>query len=96
MIFTFICVRHPTSLKSSMIKCIFRILGTPTNETWSGVEDLPEYKSAFPKWKPKDVANLLPNLEPAGIDLLKVHIYIYPITLQNGTPRLREHAPLRV
>uniref|UniRef100_A0A453N3D9 Protein kinase domain-containing protein n=1 Tax=Aegilops tauschii subsp. strangulata TaxID=200361 RepID=A0A453N3D9_AEGTS len=29
---------------------IFRIMGTPNEETWPGVSSLPDYKSAFPKW----------------------------------------------
>uniref|UniRef100_A0A0A9E4C6 Uncharacterized protein n=1 Tax=Arundo donax TaxID=35708 RepID=A0A0A9E4C6_ARUDO len=29
---------------------IFRIMGTPNEETWPGVASLPDYKSSFPKW----------------------------------------------
>lgn len=29
-----------------------RIMGTPTEDTWPRVTSLPDYKSAFPKWKP--------------------------------------------
>lgn len=29
-----------------------RIMGTPYEDTWPGVTSLPDYKSAFPKWKP--------------------------------------------
>lgn len=54
------------------MKIIFRVLGTPTNETWKGVEDLPEYKPQFPRWKPKDLSKMFPSLEPSGVDLLKV------------------------
>ncbi|CAN6442564.1 unnamed protein product [Victoria cruziana] len=32
---------------------IFRVLGTPTEETWPGVTSLPDYKTSFPKWAPK-------------------------------------------
>ena len=49
-----------------------RVLGTPTNAEWEGVEELPDYKTAFPKWKPKNLKDLLPEMEPAGIDLLQV------------------------
>jgi cyclin-dependent kinase 2 len=51
---------------------IFRLLGTPTEETWPGVTSLPDFKSAFPKWPPKSVASVVPGLEPLGIDLLAV------------------------
>lgn len=30
---------------------IFRILGTPTELEWNGVESLPDYKPTFPKWR---------------------------------------------
>ncbi|XP_064975416.1 cell division control protein 2 homolog 1 isoform X3 [Musa acuminata AAA Group] len=58
---------------------IFRVLGTPNEETWPGVTSLPDFKSAFPKWLPKvcnwisvvqDLATAVPNLEATGIDLL--------------------------
>ena len=32
---------------------IFRLLGTPTPETWPGVQELPDYKECFPKWTAK-------------------------------------------
>eukprot|EP01018_Ginkgo_biloba_P020448 Gb_39785 [translate_table: standard] len=32
---------------------IFRVLGTPNEETWPGVTSLPDFKSAFPKWPAK-------------------------------------------
>lgn len=29
---------------------IFKLLGTPTDDTWPGVSKLPDYKSMFPQW----------------------------------------------
>ncbi|CAM8960663.1 hypothetical protein QQ045_005707 [Rhodiola kirilowii] len=49
---------------------IFRVLGTPNEETWPGVNSMPDFKSAFPKWPAKDLATVVPNLDPAGLDLL--------------------------
>ncbi|XP_057313163.1 cyclin-dependent kinase 1-like [Hydractinia symbiolongicarpus] len=57
---------------------IFQIMGTPTNEIWDGVEDLPEYKSVFPKWKQQNLQKLLPSLDPAGIDLLQKFLIYNP------------------
>lgn len=55
---------------------IFRVLGTPTEETWPGVSAFRDFKATFPKWAPTDVSKLLPTLEPNGIDLLnKMLIY---------------------
>jgi len=52
-----------------------RILGTPTEQTWPGVSQLADYKPSFPCWQPTDFNKLFPNLEPSGIDLLKVSYY---------------------
>ncbi|KAK4401192.1 Cell division control protein 2A [Sesamum angolense] len=49
---------------------IFRVMGTPNEDTWPGVTSLPDFKSAFPKWPPKDLATVVPNLDAAGLDLL--------------------------
>ncbi|XP_044485141.1 cell division control protein 2 homolog A-like [Mangifera indica] len=49
---------------------IFRVLGTPKEDIWPGVTSLPDFKSAFPKWTAKDLASVVQNLEPAGVDLL--------------------------
>ena len=60
---------------------MFRVLGTPTNSQWEGVEQLPDYKTAFPKWKPKNLKDVLPDMEPAGIDLLQVSFCSFKIYL---------------
>ncbi|URD83982.1 hypothetical protein MUK42_02664 [Musa troglodytarum] len=57
---------------------IFRILGTPNEEIWPGVTSLPDFKSAFPKWLPKDLTTVVPNLEAAGIDLLSKMLHLDP------------------
>jgi cyclin-dependent kinase 2 len=57
---------------------IFRTLGTPNEETWPGVTSLPDFKSAFPKWPTKNLATVVPGLEPAGIDLLARMLTLEP------------------
>ncbi|CAI8617825.1 unnamed protein product [Vicia faba] len=57
---------------------IFRITGTPNEDTWPGVTSLPDFKSAFPKWPSKDLATLVPNLEPSGLDLLSSMLRLDP------------------
>uniref|UniRef100_A0A1B0D7E1 cyclin-dependent kinase n=1 Tax=Phlebotomus papatasi TaxID=29031 RepID=A0A1B0D7E1_PHLPP len=32
---------------------IFELLGTPDNSTWPGINQMPEYKSIFPRWERK-------------------------------------------
>ncbi|XP_077829056.1 cyclin-dependent kinase 3 isoform X7 [Macaca mulatta] len=49
---------------------IFRMLGTPSEATWPGVTQLPDYKGNFPKWTRKGLGEIVPSLEPEGRDLL--------------------------
>ncbi|KAL9229222.1 hypothetical protein vseg_004710 [Gypsophila vaccaria] len=57
---------------------IFRTLGTPNEDTWPGVTSLPDFKSSFPKWNSKDLPAVVPNLDPAGIDLLNKMLCLDP------------------
>lgn len=55
---------------------IFRALGTPTEETWPGVSAYRDFKTTFPKWGPKPMSKVCPDLCPEGLDLLgKMLIY---------------------
>ncbi|KAH8021515.1 hypothetical protein HPB51_015911 [Rhipicephalus microplus] len=55
---------------------IFRVLGTPTGDTWPAVMQLPNYKPTFPVWRKNIVAELLPEVDCEAVDLLqKMLIY---------------------
>jgi cyclin-dependent kinase 2 len=69
---------------------IFRIMGTPYEDTWRGVTSLPDYKSAFPKWKPTDLETFVPNLDPDGVDLLSKMLLMDPTKRINARAAL-EH-----
>lgn len=49
---------------------IFQVLGTPDEASWQGCSTLPDYKDTFPKWRPRNLSELVPTLSPAGVDLL--------------------------
>ncbi|KAM9222349.1 cyclin-dependent kinase 3 isoform 2-T2 [Leptosomus discolor] len=55
---------------------IFRTLGTPTELTWPGVTQLPDYKRDFPRWARKEMKEVAPNLDRDGRDLL-VQLLLY-------------------
>ncbi|XP_030472396.1 cell division control protein 2 homolog [Syzygium oleosum] len=57
---------------------IFRIMGTPNEDSWPGVTSLPDFKSTFPKWAPQDLKTVTPNLDPAGVDLLSKMLCMDP------------------
>lgn len=50
---------------------IFKILGTPTEETWPGVTELPTYSSTFPKFRRRNLKDVLPGADPLAIDLIE-------------------------
>ncbi|EWC46384.1 cyclin-dependent kinase 1 [Drechslerella stenobrocha 248] len=47
---------------------IFRILGTPSEDTWPGVTALPDYKPTFPQWDRTSLVDHLKVNRPAGSD----------------------------
>ena len=60
---------------------IFKMLGTPTEETWQGFKDLPEMKLTFPQWKVQGNENIrtaCKNFDETAIDLLTQLVHIEP------------------
>jgi cyclin-dependent kinase len=51
---------------------ICSVLGTPNDESWPGVKQLPDYKPTFPQWSAQNLAEQVPYLDAAGNDFLKV------------------------
>ena len=68
---------------------IFRVLGTPDENTWDGVADLPDYKPVFPQWKRQDLSKLVPGVDAVGIDLLGKMLEYHP------QDRIHAHAALQ-
>lgn len=52
-----------------------RTLGTPDNDIWPGVSELPDYKTTFPKWPVQSLENVIPSLHDPAIDILQVINY---------------------
>uniref|UniRef100_A0A5B7BW73 cyclin-dependent kinase n=1 Tax=Davidia involucrata TaxID=16924 RepID=A0A5B7BW73_DAVIN len=60
---------------------IFRIMGTPTEETWPGVTTSCPLVTCYSKIDPKGLTVVVPDLEtlePAGIDLLSKMLCMNP------------------
>ncbi|GAA6012330.1 hypothetical protein JCM11491_007095 [Sporobolomyces phaffii] len=65
---------------------IFRLLGTPTPQTWPGLTQMPDFKSSFPVWRgatsPTEPGGgwdqVLPEMEPAGLELIQKLLIIDP------------------
>jgi len=57
---------------------IFRLLGTPGEDVWSGCTTLPEYKPTFPKWKKQDLRKTMENTHSLAADLLEKMLVYEP------------------
>jgi serine/threonine protein kinase len=58
---------------------IFRVLGTPTEETFPGLTELPAYSETFPQWKAKDITTILGVTNPQAVDLVKQMLIYDPV-----------------
>jgi serine/threonine protein kinase len=83
---------------------IFKALGTPTEETWPGIVELPEYRKDFPMYPGIGLQKLVPGLDKNGYDLLDQMLQYDPnkrITAVkamyhpyfDGLPLKKEHPP---
>ncbi|KAH7428385.1 hypothetical protein KP509_10G090200 [Ceratopteris richardii] len=56
---------------------IFRLLGTPNEETWPGVSKLRDWHE-YPQWQSADLSKAVPHLDPKGVDLLSKMLQLDP------------------
>jgi cyclin-dependent kinase 2 len=57
---------------------IFKVLGTPSERSYAGITNLPDYKNTFPKWRPQDLSDVISGIDTKGIDLLSRMLAIDP------------------
>lgn len=79
-IFAELCRKMPLFPGSSELQQllhIFRLLGTPNDQIWPGVSTLRDWH-LYPQWKPHNLAQVVPELDSAGIDLLKSMLQYNP------------------
>jgi serine/threonine protein kinase len=51
---------------------IFRLMGTPTEDSWPGVTSLQDWNEAFPPWPELALRSVVKRLCDPGLDLVKV------------------------
>ena len=59
---------------------IFRCLGTPTDDSWPGVTRLPDFQTAFPRWRGVEFRTTYPDLSDDLIHLLASLIRYNPLS----------------
>jgi serine/threonine protein kinase len=61
----------PGSNANDQLQRIFKKLGTPTEESWPEVKQLPDYKEEFPRYPTISLKTLVPGLDEDGYNLLE-------------------------
>ena len=57
---------------------IFRTLGTPSELTWPGVSELPDYSPAFPNWPRRKLQKFVPGAKKEAIDCMSKMLEYLP------------------
>lgn len=68
---------------------IFQALGTPTDEMWDGVTELPDFSPRFPRWHKKHIRETVTNLDHNGLDLLSQMLIYDPLKRINASAALQ-------
>lgn len=68
----------PGSNNDDQLQKIFRLMGTPSERTWPGISQLPEYKANFPSYATQALHILLPQVDQLGLDLLGKLLQLRP------------------
>ncbi|KAI3400971.1 hypothetical protein diail_1179 [Diaporthe ilicicola] len=81
----------PGTTNEDQITRIFRIMGTPTERTWPGITQFPEYKPNFQMYATQDLRQILPMIDVAGIDLLQKMLQLRPELRISAADALQHH-----
>ncbi|KAG0163520.1 negative regulator of the PHO system [Apophysomyces sp. BC1034] len=68
----------PGTTNEDQLQKIFRMMGTPTEQTWPGVSQLPEYKATQVIYPPQHINQILPTVDQCGLDLLSRMLQYQP------------------
>jgi len=68
----------PGTSNGDQIRKIFKVMGTPTEETWPGVSQLSEYNCNWEKLPSEDLRALVPRIDDEGYDLLSKMLQMNP------------------
>ena len=70
--------------EETQLDTIFKQLGTPDETTYPGISELPDWRSDFEIYPaPESLKALVPQLEPAGLELLQVFFSCFLLLLSS-------------
>lgn len=68
----------PGTTNEDQLQKIFRLMGTPSERSWPGISQFPEYKANFHVFATQDLRLILPQIDQLGLDLLSRMLQIRP------------------
>ncbi|KAF2154923.1 Pkinase-domain-containing protein [Myriangium duriaei CBS 260.36] len=68
----------PGTTNEDQLQKIFRLMGTPSERSWPGISQFPEYKSNFTVYHTQDIRNYLPQIDPVGLQLIGSMLQLRP------------------
>lgn len=68
----------PGTTNEDQLQKIFRLMGTPNEQTWPNISQLPEYKPPQVVYPPQHISQFLPNIDAVGLDLLNRMLQYQP------------------
>lgn len=68
----------PGTTNEDQVQKIFRLMGTPSERSWPGISQLPEYKGNFPVYATQDLRLILPQVDQVGLNLLNSMLQLRP------------------
>uniref|UniRef100_A0A6Q2Z014 cyclin-dependent kinase n=1 Tax=Esox lucius TaxID=8010 RepID=A0A6Q2Z014_ESOLU len=81
----------PGSTVKEELHLVFRLLGTPTEESWPGISNNDEFRSyMFPQYRPQQLINHVPRLDTEGIDMLTA-LLLYDTRARNSAEASLRH-----
>jgi len=69
----------PGTTNEDQLQRIFRLMGTPSERSWPGISQFPEYsKLNFQVYATQDLRLILPQIDPVGLNLLSSMLQLRP------------------
>ncbi|KAF9735217.1 hypothetical protein PMIN06_008977 [Paraphaeosphaeria minitans] len=68
----------PGTTNEDQLQKIFRLMGTPSERSWPGISQFPEYKANFPVYATQDLRLILPQIDQVGLSLLNSMLQLRP------------------
>ncbi|KAK0625657.1 Negative regulator of the PHO system [Lasiodiplodia hormozganensis] len=79
----------PGTTNEDQLQRIFRLMGTPSERSWPGISQFPEYKPNFHVYATQDLRLILPQIDSLGLSLLSSMLQLRPEMRISATQALQ-------